>query len=53
MRRNVARLNARLGCVPCIALSSAIQWLKSICMPAASLPIADIHRLRVEIGRIA
>jgi hypothetical protein len=28
----VARLKARRGCCPCMALSNAIQWLKSICM---------------------
>ena len=27
------RLKPRRGCSPCMALSSAIQWLKSICMP--------------------
>ena len=36
MRRKVARLNVRRFCSPCMALSSAIQCPKSICIGPAS-----------------
>ncbi len=56
MRRRVARSKPRLVRSPCTALSSAIQWLKSICMPGSlllqgCLRSTAFRRPRVAPGR--
>ena len=39
MRRNVALVKRRRDCSPCMALSSAIQWLNPISITVASEPL--------------